>query len=572
MKRIATLFTLLLVLLNAVSALADFTPGEYTATADGNNGPVEVKVTFDATAITAIEIVSHQETAGLCDPAIERIPAAIVEGQTLAVDVISGASFTSRAILAAVEDCVVQAGGDPASMMTAGEAAEKQADEALSYDVVVVGGGAAGIGAAFNAKEAGASVILFEKLSHMGGNTLISGGLLYATGTPFQAEAGVTDSVDDLVAYWQSRAEGHANEDLLRLVAEKSADTTAWLMENGVQLAGPATAGTSDVPRMMTTGQGGSGFVLPMVEAISKLGVEIRLETPVTALLTDESGTVTGVEAVAADGHKVTVSAKSVVLATGGYDADQEMMRKYSPSYADEYCYASPGNTGDGIRFAMELGADTVFHDGIIGLRGIRPTSFGDPENGYAWLTTLFVDQTGARRFNESLDYPIMHSKIVESGSHHFFIICDSTMASDEVLATLLSEGYAFRADTLEELAAVTYMDTETFLATVARYNELKGQEDADFGKAAALMNGIGDGPYYAIRLVPATIGTLGGIKIDLDAHVLKADGSAIPNLYAAGACANGEFFYREYPASGTSIMMCFTTGRIAGTNAAAGK
>ena len=104
------------------------------------------------------------------------------------------------------------------------------------------------------------------------------------------------------------------------------------------------------------------------------------------------------------------------------------------------------------------------------------------------------------------------------------------------------------------------------------RYNELKGQEDADFGKAAAAMTGVGDGPYYALRIRPATIGTLGGIKIDLDMHVVKEDGSLVPNLYAAGACANGEFFYREYPASGTSIQMCFTTGRIAGTNAAEGK
>ncbi len=113
-------------------------------------------------------------------------------------------------------------------------------------------------------------------------------------------------------------------------------------------------------------------------------------------------------------------------------------------------------------------------------------------------------------------------------------------------------------------------MDKDTFLKTVERYNELKGQEDADFGKAAALMTGVGEGPYHAVRIIPVTIGSMGGIKIDLDSRVLTPEGKPIPGLFAAGAVANGDFFYKEYPASGTSIMMCFTTGRIAGEKAAA--
>lgn len=571
MKRILVLLLCLLLTITASCALA-YEAGEVTASAQGNNGPVEVKVTFEADRIAAVEVVSHSETAGICDAAIERIPAAIVEGQTLAVDTVSGATFTSNAILTAVEAAVVQAGGDAAALKSASGEAQAAADEELEYDVLVIGGGAAGIGAAANAKDAGASVLLLEKQSHLGGNTLLSGGLIYGTGTTFQKEAGVEDSVEALVSYWQERAEGHANEALLTLVAEKSAETIAWLQEGGVQLTGPGTAGTSPVPRMLGTGVGGSGFILPMTEVIKQKGVDIRLDTPVTGLLTDESGAVIGAVAEAADGHKVTVKAKAVVLATGGFDGNQEMMRKYAPSYSDEFFYANAGNTGDGIRFAMELGAATVFHDGVIGLRGTRPTSFGDPLNGFVWMPYLLVNQFGARFTNETLDYPILHTKLVESGSHHFYMIFDGTQGSHEMFAQLIDEGYVFEADTLEALAEKTYMDKDTFLATVERYNELKGQEDADFGKAAAAMTGVGDGPYYALRIRPATIGTLGGIKIDLDMHVVKEDGSIIPNLYAAGACANGEFFYREYPASGTSIQMCFTTGRIAGTNAAEGK
>ena len=572
MKKLISLSLCLLLVAMAIPALA-YTPGEYTASADGMNGPVEVIVTFDEGAITSVTVGQHGETPGVADPAIERLPAAIVAGQTLALDTVSGATFTSNAILTAVADAVAQAGGDVAALKSAsGEAAAVAEDEVIDVDVVVVGGGAAGIGAAYNAKEAGASVLLLEKQSHLGGNTLISGGLIYATGTSFQAEAGVEDSVEALVDYWYERAEGNADRDFLTLVAERSNDTIVWLQENGVALTGPTTSGTSLVPRMQSTGMGGSGFILPMTDAIVNLGVDIRYDTPAIALITDESGAVVGVEAMAADGHKVTVNAKGVVLATGGFDGSQEMMRKYAPSYADEFFFANAGNTGDGINMAIAVGADTVFKDGVIGLRGIRPTSFADPQNGLVWMPYLMVDQTGARFVDESTDYPIIHSEMVKTGSHHFFLIFDGTQGSAEMFGALMDEGYAFCGETLEELAAVTFMDEATLLATVERYNALAGQEDEDFGKAAALMGGVGEGPYFAVRVMPATIGTLGGIKIDLDMHVLSTDGTAIPGLYAAGATANGDFFYKEYPASGTSIQMCFTTGRIAGTNAAAGK
>lgn len=569
MKKLLSLLLCLSMLCMAASALA-YTPGSYTASGNGLMGPVEVTVTFDEAAITEIVVGAHTETAGICDAAIEKVPAAIIAGQTVAVDAASGATFTSQAIIDAVADCVAQAGGDVAAMQSAGASAPSAEDEELTYDVVVVGGGAAGIGAAANAKDAGASVLLIEKQGRMGGNTVISGGLIYATGTSFQAEAGVEDSVEALVDYWYTRAEGNANRDFLTLVAEKSNETIEWLQEGGVVLGGLSTSGISPVPRMLSAGADGSGFILPMTETIKNKGVDIRLETAAKTLITDESGAVVGVEAIAADGHKVTIHAKSVVLATGGFDGSQEKMRKYAPEYADEFFYASAGNTGDAIDMALAVGADTVFKGGVIGLRGIRPTSFADPINGLVWMPYLMVNEKGERFVNESTDYPIIHTELAKQ--HHAYLIFDGTQATAEMFGDLFTEGYAFTAPTLEELADVTLVNKDTFLATVARYNELKGQDDVDFGKAAAAMAGVGDGPYYAVRVRPATIGTMGGIKIDLDMHVLKAEGTAIPGLYAAGACANGDFFYKEYPASGTSIQMCFTTGRIAGTNAAAGK
>ena len=569
MKKLLTLALCLSLLCMAIPVLA-YNAGDYTATGAGLNGPIEVTVSFSEDAITAITVGAHAETPGISDPAIEKIPAAIIANQTLAVDAIAGATFTSNGIIEAVTAAVGLAGGDAAALQGTAEAAPVAEDEVLTYDVVVIGGGAAGIGAASDAKDAGASVLLLEKQAALGGNTLISGGLICATGTSFQAEAGVEDSVEALVDYWYTRAEGNANRDFLTLVAEMSNETIEWLQAGGVTLGGLSTSGISPVPRMLSAGANGSGFILPMTETIKAKGVDIRTETPAQSLIVDENGAVVGVEAIAADGHKVTVNAKSVVIATGGFDGNQEMMRKHSPEYADEFFYASAGNTGDGINMAIAVGADTVFKGGVIGLRGIRPTSFADPLNGFVWMPYLMVNEKGERFVNEATDYPIIHTALAQQ--HHAYLIFDGTQATAEMFGPLFDEGYAFAGATLEELADVTHVDKDTFLATVARYNELKGQDDPDFGKAAAAMAGVGDGPYYAIRVRPATIGTLGGIKVDLDMHVLTADGAAIAGLYAAGACANGDFFYKEYPASGTSIQMCFTTGRIAGSNAAAGK
>lgn len=568
MKKLLSLVMALCMLCTVIPALA-YTAGEYTATGAGFGGPIEVTVTFDADKIVDIQIGAHTETPGKGEPAFEKIPAAIIAGQTLAVDVVSGSTFTSNGIIEAVEAAVVAAGGDVAALKAAGAAEAVVAeDEVLTYDVVVVGGGAAGIAAASNAKDAGASVLLLEKQAALGGNTLISGGIVYATGTQAQKDAGVEDSVEALVEYWYERAEGNADKAMLTLVAEKSNSTIEWLIEGGVELGNLGPTGLSTVPRALYTSNGsGAGFVLPLTEMIKGKGVDIRTETPAVALIMDESGKCVGVEAVAADGHKVTVNAKSVVIATGGFDGSREMMRKYAPQNVNDFFFANPGNTGDGINMAIEVGADTVFKGGVIGLRGILPTSFGDMTNFLIWSPYLMVNENGERFVNEATDYPVIHSALEKN--NRSYMIADSTQMPAAMVGALIETGYAFTADTLEELAAKTFMPVDTFLATVARYNELKGQEDADFGKAAAAMTGVGAGPYVAISVTPATIGTMGGIKVDLDMHVLKADGSIIPGLYAAGACANGDFFYQEYPASGTSIMMCLTVGRIAGTNAA---
>ena len=159
---------------------------------------------------------------------------------------------------------------------------------------------------------------------------------------------------------------------------------------------------------------------------------------------------------------------------------------------------------------------------------------------------------------------------MVQTGSPMFYQVFDSTIQFDDV-ETAIELGVAFKGDTIEELAKAAGLPEKTLKETVERYNAAcKAGVDEEFGKAAERLVAIEQGPFYILKLAPATIGSLGGIKVDLDTHVLNAQGTPIEGLFAAGAVANGDFFNKTYPASGTSICMCFTFGRIAGTNAAA--
>ncbi len=450
---------------------------------------------------------------------------------------------------------------------------DEEPEEDLTTDVVVVGGGAAGLATAIEANREGARVILLEKMPFLGGSTLLSGGIVLATGSSMQESQGIEDSPEDLANYWYERAEGNADMEMLSFVAERAGETIDWLVDNGVVFSENITpAGTSPVPRAHTTASDrGFGLIQPLEAVAQSEGVEIMLQTRATNLVQDDNGHVIGVVAVNSNGEEFRIHSKAVVLATGGFDQSEDMKAEYAPVASGHISYANSGNTGDGLRMAKEVGAEIIAKDGVIGFRGLDGSvAYTSAIGGLIWNPHLYVDAEGNRFTNEVIDYPIFYTNMVENGSDHFYLIFDQDKYV-EALDEAVERGYAYKADTLEELAGLTDMDETTFLATVDRYNELAANgEDADFGKLAALMSPIEEGAYYAVVVKPATLGTYGGPKINLDTEVLKSDGSNIPGLYAVGEVANGQFFYKEYPASGTSIQMCYTLGRIAGRNATA--
>ncbi len=245
------------------------------------------------------------------------------------------------------------------------------------------------------------------------------------------------------------------------------------------------------------------------------------------------------------------------------------MLAAYSPTVAGQKSRSSPGNIGDGIAIAESVNAAFSFRDGYIGTTAIPDVGYRDPINK-RFNNVLAVTAEGSRFVNEAVDYPLYHRAMTDTGSGAFFQIFDAGL-QPEGLDNALASGAAFQGATLEERAASAGSDAAALTATVNRYNELcEAGGDADFGKSADKLLSIGEPPFYALKIAPVTIGSIGGVKINVNAQVLDENGAEIPGFFAAGAVANGDFFYQTYPASGTSICMSFTFGRTAGTNAAA--
>jgi len=441
---------------------------------------------------------------------------------------------------------------------------------AKSYDVVVVGSGAAGLAAAIEASEAGAKVAVLEKLPMVGGSTLLSGGYVYGTGSSIQKEKGIKDSPDALAAYWSERAEGVANADQIKLVAEKSGETIDWLVGMGVKFPTLVPTGTSPVPRGHQTADGGQGLIAPVKAYADSKKVEFFMETSATKLLTNGKGRVTGVAAKGKDGKAVQFNAKAVVLATGGFDRNPELEAKLTPDYQTANTFVAVGNKGDGLLMAEAVGAATEGHGGVIGFRAVPGEStFATEISGLIWVPSLYVNKEGKRFVNEMSDYPIFHQALNKQTDKVSFLIFDAT-TFNPALEKGVEKGVSFSGDTIEALATAAGIDPAGLASTVAEYNKFIARgKDTQFGKNLKGLPPIAKPKFWALKVEAATLGTMTGLKIDLDTHVIDTKGQPIPGLYAAGEVANGGFFNQVYPASGTSIQMSFTFGRVAGKTAA---
>ena len=621
-KLTAALLVFLMMVMTGAMALA-YTEGTYTATAQGNNGPVTVSVTFSADAITDVTVVEHSETAGLSDRPIAEIPAAIVENQSLAVDTVSGATNSSNAILTAVADCVAQAGGDVEALKAVAVEKAPVEDVEATYDVVVLGGGGAGLTASITAAQNGAKVILVEKAGSLGGNTLIAGQGFNACDPERQANTEMSEALlGELKSYLDldpadfgafaevlETVKGQINDyiasgsttlfdspelhmlhtymggkrtgldgtviepdlELARTFATNALDALEWAESIGAQW-NDTTSTILGAMWPRSHGLANGNVITILTDAAKANGVEIVTDTRANELIV-ENGKAVGVKATTSEGANVILHANSgVVLATGGFSANAPMVVEYNnywPGLSDTMPSTNaPTITGDGIVMAKAVGADLVG----MGFAQLMPSSHPVDGSLFSGIwgsaeTQVFVNKEGKRYVNEYAERDVLSKAALEQTDGIFYIICDNKIAKNADVAGMEAKGNVVVADTLEELAEKLGIPADTFVETIERYNSfVDAQKDDDFGKPL-FGEKIDEAPFVATPRSPSLHHTMGGVKIDTNTHVISTEGNVIDGLYAAGEVTGG--LHAGNRLGGNAMTDFLVFGRIAGENAA---
>ena len=357
-KKIVAIMACAMMLLSA-GASAEMTAGTYTGAGQGIGGAVKVAVTVEGGAITAVEVVEHAETAGICDPAIEKIPAAIVAAQSLAVDTVTGATVTSKAILAAAEQALTEAGADIEALKTAAPKAEQAEGETIEMttDVVVVGAGGAGVAAAVEANDNGASVVLLEKLTQIGGTTATSQGMVGGYETKYTKALDVHYTFEEMYGNLMSNASYRLDPALTTITVERSGETIDWMGERlGMPFSDNVIVGYGPLQMMHLVDGAGPAMRTAMEDTLASTGVELLLETEGTEILMNEDGSVKGVKAVRG-ADTLLIYADSVIITTGGYAYNPELTVRLDPEKAGTMGIGFPGSTGEGIMMASNVGA-----------------------------------------------------------------------------------------------------------------------------------------------------------------------------------------------------------------------
>ena len=553
---------------------AVYTAGTYSASAQGMKGEVTVDVTVDEKSIIQVEVKEQSETYGigygLETSPVEVVPGRIVETQSLNIDNITGATITTNAILNAAADALTQAGGNAEALKTKVIEKAEAKDELLEADVVILGAGAAGLAAGIEAVQAGGKVIILEKQGITGGATARSGGKLLAAGTKWQENQSIEDDPALMEEYLKLIGGDLIDEAKIHEFCDHAVADMTWLEEMGVKIQDVEAIHQSLTPWRVHNTQGGGGMTdghggqitVPMTETYLASGGTILYNVTADTLMTDENGAVIGAKGTRPDGTTVTVNAKAVIIATGGYAANAELTEEYTgkSGYVTQVPY---GNVGDGLKMAEAIGAaidrptsiQTVFTSFTCGV-GINE------EAG------LIVNDRGERVVNEYTYQYHVAEAIINSGSYGGWYIASSNDPYPMVQYGLTLDS-TLKASTAEELAQLMGVDAQLFAAQVARYNELCAQgEDEDFGKPAEKMIAL-EGDLYAIKLSPAATVSYGGLITDLQARVLNEADEPIANLYAAGEVAFSGLFGTEYPCCGMAIGGSVRFGRIAGQLAA---
>ncbi len=573
---------------NPVEAAGKFTAGTYEGVGKGNNGDIVVDVVLTDSEISEIIVKEHAETAGLADAPLKDIPAAIIAGQTLAVDTITGATNASNGVIAAVTAALEAAGVDVSTLQIKSETAAAQiAIEDAEYDVVVIGAGGAGLSAAIKAKLSGAeNVVIIEKMPFAGGNTLLSYAELACAGNWLQDEKGIEDSNEQFAKEMWEGGGMLARKEMVDTVVNNALDAALWLRDYvGVEYQDYLVhEGGHSVPRAVEPIELGAGMITPLVAKAEELGVQIMYNTKAEELIQNEEGRVIGVQVSAGESTATFTADKGVVLAAGGFGANIEMREQYNKRWPtlDESVQTtnSPAIVGDGILMAERIGAQ------LEGMEHIQLYPFNNPMTGVfygieapSWSGEglIYVNIDGNRFVNE-MGMRDVRAEAILAQEGAVYAIYNQEVAdrlnmeekfADEY-AKCLDGGVYFKADTLEEVAEYFEINAENLVNTMDNYNTYMTEGvDLEFGRTTAMVP-MNEGPWFILKGIVSVHHTMGGVMIDTDAHVLDTEGNIIPSLYAAGEVTGSVHGNNRVGTCAISDITVF--GRIAGENVVTGK
>ena len=592
--------------------------GDFTGTAKGFGGDVSVTLTLTDGAITGCTAEGKDETEGVGSQAIAKMPGEIAENGSIAVDGVSGATITSTAIKEAAAAALTAAGLNPDDYKTAVEKDAAAEDSTVDADVVVVGAGGAGMTAAITAAAEGKSVVILESQSMVGGNSVRATGGMNAGKTVYQDEnefgesAGVektlktaaekyadnetitalAKTVSEQWAAYQANPTGYFDSvelmeldtmiggkgindpELVETLCANSADAIDWLDEHGITLHNVSSFGGASVKRIhrpvnaegKTVSVG--SYMIPLLEEnCEKAGVKMMLDTTATEILTDANGAAVGVKATGASGETVTVNAKAVVLTTGGFGANLDMVVKYKPELKGFMTTNAPGIQGQGIEMAQAIGAATVDMDQI----QIHPTV---EANTAALITeglrgdgAILINEEGQRFIDEVGTRDVVSAaEIAQTGSYSWLVVDQAMADASSVIQGYIKKGYTVTGSTYEELGKAMGVDAAAFAETMEKWNGyVEAKNDPDFGRTS-FANPLNTAPYYAVKVTAGVHHTMGGLKINANTEVLNEKGEVIPGLFAAGEVTGG--VHGANRLGGNAVADFTVFGRIAGAAA----
>ncbi|MFC6120989.1 flavocytochrome c [Phytobacter sp. SCO41] len=542
-----------------------FKPGVYTETVQDDTRELVLNISLETDRIADIELLSGSGDDVDFVTSFDEIRSRILTANSPHVDAISGATSQSESVKKAVSKAMVKSGKALAQEEGADDTTPK------NYDVVVVGSGGAGLAAAIQAHDEGARVLIVEKMPTFGGNTIKASAGMNAAETRFQRVKGIQDSKELFYQETLKGGQNRNNPELLRCFVEHAPQAIEWLANRGIMLNDITTTGGMSIDRTHRPKDGsavGGYLISGLVRNVTKRGIDVMLDTSVEEILC-EQGKVSAVRLINDENETLTIAVKSVIVATGGFSANSEMVVKYRPDLDGFVTTNHKGATGAGIALLEHIGAGTV----DMGEIQIHPTV----EQNTSYLISesirgggaILVNQQGNRFFNEMETRDKVSAQIIALPEHYAYIVFDEHVrAKNKAADEYIARGFVTSASSPRQLAEKLGMDYHAFLATLERYNGfVEQQHDSDFGRSTALRNPINEGPFHAIRIAPGVHHTMGGVTINTETAVLNKAQQVIPGAFAAGEVAGG--IHGSNRIGGNAVADIIIFGSLAGHHAA---